>query len=108
MDNQQPQDPADAVSSVPATTSEDSQAKAPSGPVTVRDLKVWVDRDLCIGAATCIAIAPNTFVLDSEAKAIFLDTIDQDSDDIILDSAKGCPVAAIFIEKSNGERIYPV
>jgi len=43
----------------------------PSGPVKVRKLKVWVDRDLCIGAATCIAVAPKTFVLDSEAKAIY-------------------------------------
>ena len=79
----------------------------PSGPVTVRDWKVWVDRELCIGAATCIAIAPHTFVLDSEAKAIFLETIDQDSDDAILDAARGCPTAAIFIENSQGERIYP-
>lgn len=82
-------------------------ANQSSGPVTVRDWKVWVDRDLCIGAATCIAIAPNTFLLDSEAKAIFLDTIEQDSDDVILDSARGCPVAAIFIETKDGERVYP-
>lgn len=97
MDNKNPQDP-----SAPA-----SSTRPPSGPANVRNWKVWVDRDLCIGAATCIAIAPNTFLLDSEAKAIILDTMDQDSDDIILDSARGCPVAAIFIEQTNGERVYP-
>lgn len=79
----------------------------PSGPVSYRKYKMWVDRDLCIGAATCIAIAPNTYMLDSEAKAIILDTIEQDSDEIILDSARGCPVAAIIIEDEKGNRVYP-
>jgi ferredoxin len=41
----------------------------PSGPVNVRTLRVKVDRDLCIGAATCIAIAEKSFNLDQDAKA---------------------------------------
>ena len=79
----------------------------PSGPVMVRKLKVMVERDLCIGAATCIAIAPNTFVLDSEAKAIILNTIDKDTDEVIIDAARGCPTAAIIIEDDQGNRIFP-
>lgn len=79
----------------------------PSGPVQVRNLKVKVDRDLCIGAATCVAIAPKTFVLDSEAKAIILTTIDQDADNVIIDAAKGCPVAAIIIEDDKGQKVFP-
>lgn len=79
----------------------------PSGPVKVRKLKAWVDRDLCIGAATCIAVAPKTFVLDSEAKAIFLDTTIEDTDENIIEAAKACPVAAIIIEDENGNRIFP-
>ncbi|NCO88808.1 ferredoxin, partial [Candidatus Roizmanbacteria bacterium] len=70
-------------------------------------LKVWVDRDLCIGAATCIAVAPKTFVLDSEAKAIFIDTTVEDTDENIIEAAKACPVAAIIIEDENGNRIFP-
>jgi ferredoxin len=79
----------------------------PSGPVNIRNLKVWVDRDLCIGAATCIAIAPKTFILDSQAKAIILDSADEDSDEMMIDAAKGCPTAAIFIEDEKGTRIFP-
>ncbi len=79
----------------------------PSGPVAVRTLKLRVDRDLCIGAATCIAIAPQTFMLDSEAKAIIIDTAELDTDEIIIDSAKGCPVAAIIIEDEHGNKIFP-
>lgn len=81
--------------------------KKPSGPVKVRNLKVWVDRKLCIGAATCIAVAPNTYVLDSKAKAIILDTIDKDSNKTIIESAKVCPVAAVIIEDDKGNRIFP-
>ncbi len=90
MDNQTPKDPAN-----------------PSGPVNVRNLKIHVDRDLCIGAATCIAIAPKTFVLDSEAKAIVLSTAEEDQDSMIIDAARGCPVAAIIIEDQNGNKVFP-
>ena len=80
MDNQQLKDP-----------------KSPSGPVVVRNLRFQVDRDLCIGAATCIAIAPRAWALDNEAKAIILDTCDQEDDKMLIEAAKGCPVLAIFI-----------
>lgn len=79
----------------------------PSGPVQVRNLKFWVDRDLCIGAATCIAIAPQTYLLDSDAKAIILDSADLDGDEELIDAARGCPTAAIIIEDEKGNRIFP-
>ncbi len=82
-------------------------AAAPSGPVKVRKLRVRVDRDLCIGAATCIALAAKTFTLDEDAKAVILETADEDTDEAILDAARGCPVAAIIIEDEQGNRIYP-
>lgn len=79
----------------------------PSGPVQIRNLTITVDRDMCIGAATCIAIAPNTYNLDSEAKAIILETADADSDDEHINAARGCPVAAITIKDDNGNIIFP-
>lgn len=79
----------------------------PSGPVTVHNLKVRVDRDLCIGAATCAAVAAKAFELDSDAKAIILDTAQEESAATIIEAAKSCPVAAIIIENEKGERIYP-
>lgn len=90
--------------------SDDQKLKSPqhpSGPVTVRDMTFHVDRDLCIGAATCVAIAPNTYIMDSEAKAIILDTADQDTDDAILDAARGCPTAAIIVQDKDGHQIFP-
>lgn len=82
-------------------------SKKPSGPVTVHKYKVWIDRPLCIGAATCIAVAPNTFELDNEAKAVVLETADLDTIETIIEGARACPVAAIFIEDEKGNRIFP-
>lgn len=80
---------------------------SPLGPRKIRKWTVVVDRNLCIGAASCVAVAPKTFTLDNEAKAIFLDTAEEESDEILLDSAKSCPVAAIIIHDENGKQVYP-
>lgn len=79
-------------------------------PRVVRKIRKWtmrIDRDLCIGAATCIALAPKAWALDDEAKAIILDTSEEETDQALLEAAKGCPVMAIFITDENGKQIYP-
>ena len=82
--------------------------KSPSGPITLKSgYKIWVDRNLCIGAATCIAVSPKAYVLDKEAKAVILDTIDEDTIENIIESAKACPVVAIIIEDEKGNRVFP-
>lgn len=81
-----------------------------SDPKVIRKIRKWtmrIDRDLCIGAATCVAIAPKAWALDDEAKAIILDTVEEESDDALLEAAKGCPVMAIFITDENGKQLYP-
>ncbi|OGH18049.1 MAG: hypothetical protein A3F31_03885 [Candidatus Levybacteria bacterium RIFCSPHIGHO2_12_FULL_38_12] len=72
-------------------------------------LKVKVDRRLCIGAASCVAVAPNTFELDSEGKAVikkkdgsqtseFVSYSDiNDTETNIERAAKSCPVNAVVI-----------
>jgi len=68
--------------------------------------EIIVDRDLCIGAATCIAVAPNVYELDDEAKAIIKDP-KGNTDAEIIDSAKVCPVKAIILKDEEGKQIYP-
>lgn len=82
-------------------------ADNPSGPRKVNNWTITVDRNLCIGAASCIAVAPKTFALDNEAKAIFLDTAPEETPEVIMDSAKSCPVAAIIIQDETGKQIFP-
>ena len=69
--------------------------------------RVIVKKELCIGAASCAAIAPETFELDDENIA-FLNDGDWDEDDLILAAAQSCPVFAIIIENiETGEQIFP-
>ena len=68
------------------------------------------DRNKCIGAASCAAIAPLTFEMDEENKALIIDNPDNDfdEDDIILAAAQSCPVFAIkIIDKTTNEVIFP-
>ena len=69
--------------------------------------KVTVDRNLCIGAGSCVAVAPLAFALDNEAKAIVLPTVDQTDDNTLLESAKACPVAAIIVTDETGKQLFP-
>lgn len=73
----------------------------------IRNLTMRIDRNLCIGAATCVAIAPKAWALDDEAKAIILDTASEETDETLLEAAKGCPVMAISITDDTGKQLYP-
>jgi ferredoxin len=73
----------------------------------IRTLTMRIDRALCIGAATCVAIAPKAWTLDDEAKAIILDTAQEETDAVLLEAAKGCPVMAIFLTDETGKQIFP-
>jgi len=80
---------------------------ASSGPKKVNNWTIHVDRNLCIGAASCVAVAPQSFALDGEAKAIILDSAPQENPEAIMDAAKACPVAAIIITDETGKQIFP-
>ena len=69
-------------------------------------MKVRVDRDLCLGAGNCIAIAPTVFEFDAERKAIVLDSPSVD-DDTLMEAAESCPFDAIIVEDDQGRQIYP-
>ncbi len=68
---------------------------------------VKIDRNLCIGAASCVALAMKTFALDDENKAIVLDE-NGDVPEAIRLAAESCPTKAIILEDSEtGEQEYP-
>jgi ferredoxin len=70
-------------------------------------MKVVVNRDLCIGAAPCVAIAGSVFQLDDEGKAIIVDPKGNDDETIRL-AAEACPVRAIILsDEGTGKQIYP-
>ena len=69
-------------------------------------MKIKVDRDLCIGAGTCVVVAPKTFDLDDELKAVVTNP-KGDDEDTIIEAAKVCPVFAIILNDETDEQIYP-
>ena len=70
--------------------------------------KVSVVRSKCIGAASCVAIAPKVFQMDKENKAVVISQ-DGNSDDEKLLAAQSCPTAAIVvIDEETGEQIWPM
>jgi ferredoxin len=69
--------------------------------------KVIIMRDLCIGAASCIALSPTVFDLDEESKAVFVESPDDSPENIIL-AAQSCPTkAVIVIDTESGETVWP-
>jgi ferredoxin len=70
-------------------------------------MKIKIDRTLCIGAGTCASLAPNTFELDDELKAVLKHGKTKDKDEDILAAAKSCPVSAITLTDDSGRQIYP-
>ena len=83
---------------------------------------LMVDRELCIGAASCVALYPEVFQLDDENKAVILqkngvrtsEKTDVDmldvaklDDEMLLLAAQSCPTAAIFLYDEQGTQVYP-
>lgn len=68
--------------------------------------KIVVDRHLCIGAASCIAVAPGVFQLDGENKAVVYNDKGADDETILL-AAQSCPTQAILLFDEEGNQIFP-
>jgi ferredoxin len=69
-------------------------------------MKIEVKRDICIGAAPCVAIAGAVFQLDEEGKAYVVDPKGADEATIKM-AAEACPVRAIYLYDDDGKQIYP-
>lgn len=70
-------------------------------------MRIEIKRDICIGAATCSAIAPDVFALDGELKATVTNPHGAD-EETILEAARSCPTLAIYIYDDAGKQVFPV
>lgn len=63
-------------------------------------MKVRIEKDLCIGDATCAEICPEVFEVRGDGLAYVKDDADYDAcGDKLKDAVEGCPVQAIVIEE---------
>ena len=87
-------------------------------------MKIIVDQDACIGAASCAIIAMKTFALNQEGKVYILNesapvarkndagevlesvmTDAMDARETIIEGARSCPVFAIKLYEDDGTEI---
>ena len=81
--------------------------QTPDKAIQIGKYKIKVVRDLCIGAASCVAVSPDTFLLDNEHKAVVRED-SRDAADNILMAAQSCPTAAIIITNAEtGQQVWP-
>lgn len=78
----------------------------PDQVAAVKISRIEIDRDACISAGSCVAIAPKTFQLDDEGKVKLINA-QGDDDQTILEAAKSCPVEAIKLFDESGKQIWP-
>ena len=89
---------------------------------TKKIASIKVDRDVCIGAAPCVAAASSVFELDEEQKAVIKKKGGEKTsaqtgktdledgvigDDVLLAAAQSCPVRAIYLYGEDGSQIFP-
>jgi len=108
------------LSKKPKTPSQTSQKKRGTpkwtgSVVEGRDVRIRVDWELCMGAASCVALAPKVFKLDwakkkSVADPAPLEVLDEKgtAPETIFLAAQSCPYRAIKLEDSaTKEQLYP-
>ena len=72
-----------------------------------RRLKVWIDRDKCVGSTMCIQYAPKAFGLDDRKQSMVINQAGETTARI-RDAAVHCPVRAFVLEDADtGERLFP-
>ncbi|MFQ5426602.1 MAG: ferredoxin [Gaiellales bacterium] len=63
--------------------------------------RVAVDGDACMGTATCVSLAPNTFRIGEGNVALVVDPAGDSLGDLLA-AADACPTEAISVEPSDG------
>jgi ferredoxin len=75
--------------------------------IQVGKYKVTVLRHACIGAASCVAVSPGVFAMDSENKAVVIDGANDVPENILM-AAQSCPTKAIVIvDTETGQQVWP-
>jgi ferredoxin len=73
---------------------------------SVGDLRVRIDRTLCVGFGDCVTEAPEAFVLDESGTAIFVKPEDVEPERL-LRACDACPVDAITVWNNEGVQVVP-
>ncbi|MEJ2238573.1 MAG: ferredoxin [Gemmatimonadales bacterium] len=72
----------------------------------VGDLRIRIDRTLCVSFGDCVDEAEGAFTLDRDGVAVFVkpETVDRDR---LVRACEACPVDALTVLDSAGNQLVP-
>jgi ferredoxin len=73
---------------------------------TVGQLRVRIDRTLCVGFGECVDAAPDAFALDKDEIVAFVNP-DRVAREQLLKACDMCPVDALTVWDETGRQIVP-
>lgn len=82
-----------------------NQIEYPRNKAGSKIVKIVVDRDLCIGAQSCLPPVGTAYEIDSENKVVVKDA-NSPSDEDLIASAQACPTKAISLLDKDGQQIF--
>lgn len=72
----------------------------------VGDLRIEIDRAICVGFGDCVTAAPGAFVLDGDDLATFAEPEGVERE-ALLGACDACPVDAILVWDASGRPLVP-
>ena len=72
----------------------------------VGDLRVRIDRTLCVGFGDCVTGAPEAFQLADDGVVVFLEPQNAERTQFI-EACDACPVDALAVWDATGQQIVP-
>jgi len=72
----------------------------------VGDLRVRIDRTLCVGFGDCVTAAPEAFQLADDGVVVFLEPQSAERTRLI-EACDTCPVDALTVWDETGQQIVP-
>jgi predicted CopG family antitoxin len=110
----------DVIIRLTSTTLEGLQRRGEMEIVTTegKKLKVRIEQGKCLGAMSCVALAPKVFALDISQLGLsrhgadeplgMRDVLEGEVDgDTLVRAAQSCPYKAIYVRDEEGELILP-
>lgn len=73
----------------------------------IGDLVVRIDRRLCVGFADCVDEAPETFAMDDEGLAEFVEGAEASERRRVIAACAACPVDALTAVDLDGAVVAP-
>lgn len=73
----------------------------------IGDLRVRVDRLICVGFADCVDEAPKAFLLDDEGLARFTEAPERVDRERLIAACEACPVDALIVLDENDRQLVP-